>query len=226
MNGYDALTAARDSAYWAGAAALAAWLIGLITLVVNGGGILLLWRQLKISEAAATAASDAVHIAASETRPWLKVSVGGLKGLVGSDGRLRVIGTIVITNVGKTPATNILVGSKVLVQPDAGAIAAAFTELKTEKTGLRAVVFPEEAAESISWNRLVIADDDRGRARDVRLAVLVRYSSKLNKHATPILLDIWPSADESAAIVGWTLVEEGEQPLDSSPAHGHSAVPT
>lgn len=226
MNGYDALTAARDSAYWAAAAALAAWLIGMITLVVNGGGILLLYRQLKISEDAALAARDAVRLAASETRPWLQVSLSHAEGQVGANQHLRVQGHLVISNIGKTPAMNVWIGSRLLVQPVRGEVNEAFEQLRGEDRSRRPVIFPGQEVTTTSYDRVALSDNDFGKSRDVKLAILVRYFSANDSHETPVLLDVWPSEDDVGQIIGWTLVPIDSQALDSSSAYDHPGSPS
>ena len=210
MDSYGALEAARDSAYWAAAAALAAWLIGLITLLVNGGGILLLWRQLKISEEAALAARDAVRIAASETRPWLTLSLDDTRGGVrASSPTLRAYGKVAVSNVGKTPALAVGVKYRVLIEPTNAEIAESFAALRLDMEGRTKVIFPDQTVRLSYWSGCEIPSDDLGTRRQCKLAALVTYSSGAMEHETPVLFEVWPAEDQEGDIFGWNLSEEG-----------------
>lgn len=215
MDSYDVLAAARDSAYWAGAAAVAAW----FALFLNGGGIALLWRQLKISEDAALAARDAVRIAAAETRPWIQAVVRKADGAVTNrDTTLRTVAIVDLVNVGKTPATKISTFSRVLVQPTPREIREAFDALRNRTDVSHRILFPGETTNTYNWTQETVAAEDWHGRRDVFIALLVRYSSGAADHETPMLLNVWPKDDDLAMIGGWELRERTLSELDHSHA--------
>ena len=227
MDGYDALAAARDSAYWAAAAALAAWLIGLITLVVNGGGILLLWRQLKISEDAALAARDAVRIAAAETRPWLQLGFSKLEGYVQFDPpRVRVWGFVDINNIGKTPALSAGMLARLLIDPSRNDIISGLEELRGQIKTRNTIIFPSQILPTQFWLSERVDADDFRHENEIIVLVVANYSSGAEEHETSAVIAVWPKADEMASVVGWKLEESTTQPLDHSPLFAVPVVPT
>lgn len=205
MDGYGALEAAQDSAYWAAAAAMAAWLIGLITLLVNGGGILLLWRQLKISEAAVKAATTATEIAILEQRPWLKVEPmegGHIYFRLGDNSSVMVHIRVEIENVGRTPAVMVDYRFRAVVAGDDPS--EALNDLKAKPAVAETTIFPDDTL-VIPMTSGALTNLREGDFVAVDVVCLVRYRSYASPdwHMTPLLLAIEPApepgVDEAAA---------------------------
>ncbi|GAA0870423.1 hypothetical protein GCM10009116_22590 [Brevundimonas basaltis] len=111
---FEATAAARDAAYFASWSAAAAWVIGLASLALTGGGLVFIWRQLKSTEqaakaavASAQAASAAADAAAITSRPWLTLSIERVFfGLSDPSDPTAVSCQVdyIIKNIGQTPA--------------------------------------------------------------------------------------------------------------------------
>lgn len=108
MDTADSLRAAQDSAYWAGAAAIAAWIIGIVSLLVSGGGMWLLWHTLRATRAgvAEASAGNALAVKANkqQLRAYLIVSNARAEGLLPL-GFAKL--SVDIVNSGQTPARKV-----------------------------------------------------------------------------------------------------------------------
>lgn len=103
---FEVLRGVQDQAYWAAAAALAAWVVGLIGLTVNGLGLALIWRQVKLSNAALALAAETSRMAVLAERPWIKIQSGEV-GFVPSVSFTHMTVDVALENVGKSPASSV-----------------------------------------------------------------------------------------------------------------------
>lgn len=103
---FSEIGAAWNAATWAASSAIAAWLLGLLSICLTGGGLLFVWRQLKATETAANAAW-------MTARPWLKVEVSEEAQFTMVTGEQSVSShlspTVTLVNVGQAPALDIVV---------------------------------------------------------------------------------------------------------------------
>lgn len=188
----DGLRAAQTSANHAGASAVAAWIFGCVGLLLNAGALVFVWRQLKASEVAANAAKAAVEVAQSETRPWIKVepSDGATMsvGLNGSMSSGAVTMRVQIENVGKTPATCVVVRSEILITPSEKAgLVDRMAELANANGPDGSTVFPGDTL-SITDTAIRIFPDQAMVPGFWLLCVVVYGSPNGKRHITPLLL--------------------------------------
>lgn len=104
----EAIEAASDAAYWAAAAAMAAWIFGLVGLVFNATALYFVFRQLAATETAANAAW-------MTSRPWLGFELNRNASVVSmtrSDGTsISLTLEIIVTNIGTAPALDIAISA-------------------------------------------------------------------------------------------------------------------
>lgn len=145
---FDAVMAAKASVYWAATSAVAAWIIGLIGLALNAGGLVFLWRQLQSNGAALKTAAEAVMLTAADTRPWIEVSIHGMPQLTlvkDSNRTYADLGfTIRATNVGRTPALSTQFWAKVIPANTMDALESILQPAKAELLPGRAI-FPDRS---------------------------------------------------------------------------------
>lgn len=122
---FSQVWAVREAAYWAASAATAAWMVGLLGLAVNAGGLWMLWRQLQANRAAleyastsANAAAEALTLANAVERAWLTVTVDDVGYYIEGERGRWVRLTMRTENIGKTPATNVSLSTSIIAPPD------------------------------------------------------------------------------------------------------------
>jgi hypothetical protein len=193
---------ARDQAYWAGAAAVAAWIVGLAGLFVNGVGLFFIWGQLKANRLAlvsaarsADAAADAAKSAQLTARPWIKFEVTRAilflhepdSGEIGCQIDYR------FENIGQTPAVQLAV----IHRPVPAVAGHTVTEddflaLAAEGTSRPRAVFPgESVVEGRSQNfPFPPQPDERMLGFKIIAAVAYRSHSSGELHLTPLTLGL------------------------------------
>lgn len=119
---FEAMNAARDAAFYAAWSAAAAWIVGLSSLVLTGGGLLFIWRQLKATELSADAARQAAVAAVAGTRPWVKLDVKAEVEEGTRPGELVIMVDSQMTNVGATPAAHVEMHVEIPETPDFSAV--------------------------------------------------------------------------------------------------------
>lgn len=175
---FDALMAQRDAAYWAGAAAVATW-VALVALPINGVGIYLVWRQLRINETAlkdATRSADAAVIAAETaaltTRPWVSLDVKKTCSIVETGKRLRVCLDVTIKNIGKTPAVGIWVVQRASIRGGGSTTVEKLKKEHLEWEQAGRTLFPDDVEQSF---RYVDLPETRREPKEWDLAISVFY---------------------------------------------------
>lgn len=101
------MVAAQEAARYAGLSAAAAWIIGLVSLALTGGGLFFIWRQLKSTELAAQAAAAGAEAASLTSRPWVTLSIERVHFGMGRPDDPDAVSCQVdytVKNIGKTPA--------------------------------------------------------------------------------------------------------------------------
>ena len=148
---FDSLLAQRDAAYWAAVSAQAAWLLGLVTILGNGIGLFLVWRQLRANAIAighsaqsAQAAADAAMTAARDVRPWLRLdSPAPIEMHMINADHFQAIVPVRWKNVGRTPASRVSAHAALLREDSIEAAQEALDHLLRDDLGSR-TVFPDE----------------------------------------------------------------------------------
>jgi hypothetical protein len=108
QSAFSEVGAAWNAAYWAGAAALAAWILGLLTLGLNAGGLFLIWRQLRTGAESLEHSAEATRMAIMANRPWLSIDLGWIQTLSGSpDQSAKIVTLVRIRNRGASPAIDV-----------------------------------------------------------------------------------------------------------------------
>lgn len=197
----DTLRAAQASAGHAWASARASiWsaTIGILGLVLNGGGLLFIYKQLKTSEAAANAATEATRIASLEQRPWLKVEPTGQGHIyfrVGPPRSVMIHLGVTIENIGQTPAVMMDYRFGIVLR-GVHEPAEVLKELQNMPPAAESTVFPGDR---------VIIPMTTGKAHnlqdgdfvEVAVVCLVRYRSYASTqwHSTPLLLAVGPAPE-------------------------------
>lgn len=102
----EAVQGVQDQAYWAATAAVAAWLLGLIGLIVNGVGLALIWRQVKHGNAALVFAAETSRMAVLAERPWIKIRSDEI-AFVPTPHFTHTTVEVALENVGKGPALGV-----------------------------------------------------------------------------------------------------------------------
>lgn len=165
------------TAYWAAASAQAAWMLGLITILGNGIGLFLVWRQLRAngiaighSAQSAQAAADAAMTAARDVRPWLRLDSPAPVEMhkINAD-QFQAMVSVRWKNVGRTPASRVA-GHAVLL-PDESAEAARDALDQFLRTDLSSrTIFPEEE-DGIGFGVQLLADGDERSGWPILVAV-------------------------------------------------------
>lgn len=105
--------AAMASAHWAAWSAVAAWVIGIASLLTNLAAIILVYRQLQANRQAlrdtarsADSAADAARASLMTSRPWVKLEVQRIFFGFSGDAERRLTCQVdyQIENIGQTPA--------------------------------------------------------------------------------------------------------------------------
>ena len=152
---FELLLAQREAAYWTAWAAGAA-VLGLIGLPVNGIGIWLVWRQLKLNESAlkdasrsADAAATAAEASMLATRPWIRLKVDSEKSTISNISGSHVLSLhISYENIGKTPATRLWILEKAVADDELDLVSH-FEESHQQFVDAGSSLFPEEGDEGI-----------------------------------------------------------------------------
>jgi len=98
--------------YWAKWTAWAAWLGLILTLTLNAVALRLVWRQLKAAEEASRTAAEMADLVYRDTRPWITVELADDQAelaYIPGQRALVAAATVIVTNVGKTPAFDVRV---------------------------------------------------------------------------------------------------------------------
>ena len=115
---------AEAQTYWTAVAAVAAVLIGCLTVTVNAVGLYLLWGQLRANREAlaaatksANAATEAARHSQLTSRPWIKFDIdGGLLRLMPElPDEMTAMVSVNYENIGQTPAIQVAVIFKPLI---------------------------------------------------------------------------------------------------------------
>jgi hypothetical protein len=192
-DGYDTLKAAQDAAYWAGTSALAAWLIGALTLALNGVAAFFLWHQLRASRQALSAATEAANAATAGIRPWIQLFIADTGKLSVQHGICLFGCDVSFKNVGKTPAPDCQLHI-VAVQPESPEatssddLLAAYNKTMEEGSFIGTTLFPDESKSASGPYKLEVL----AHSRQPSLIMLVfnvtyRVPGEKRWHSTPTI---------------------------------------
>lgn len=112
MDGYTQLTAAFDQAHWAASAAIAAWVLGFLTLVLNGAGLFFIYGQLRLNRRSIEVAEMAARAAVADVRPWLNLEVDHAATMRYSNGEWSLSFRCKAQNKGRTVAAEVACGAR------------------------------------------------------------------------------------------------------------------
>ncbi|WP_313004811.1 hypothetical protein [Brevundimonas sp.] len=225
--------------YWGAAAALAAWIIGLAGLCLNGAGIILLVRQLaanrqaiEAANASALAAAEAARIATLDTRPWVRGEAEKYVEcrLNASDGRLALAfeQSFKIQNIGRTPATAVRVMSSVLTDPSQTQIDDTIAGLALVRLPGAVALFPEESNTVLLKSHAELEARHLHESLRVLMVIVVTYSDHLGgkRKVSPFVWSVSNADDSSPPMFRMLTPRPGITVIELVSYGGHSWGPT
>lgn len=174
-----------------------------ISVLISTVGLWLIYRQLKATEKAAQsaissakAAEDAAQIALSGTRPWIKLTLINEGEAYLREDRKNIFASIriIATNIGKTPATNVVFHSKLLTSSDDDVLSNYISSMPN-RPFQAATIFPDDARGFGGQDRLDISQSYPG---FIRFLLVISYQSPGGKHhISPMLVEEYWDPDIS-----------------------------
>lgn len=229
----DTLRAAQASAGHAWATAWAAWIIGLGGLALNGFALAFIYRQLRTSETAANAAARATQITSADLRPWVKLQIESVTLRISTTREHLAYSTVKwkVNNVGKTPAIEMDVQAKLVIDSGAYDYDAILAELRGRDRKAVRTAFPGDDLEETTYVQCDLRHIDRKKEADwigPEVVAIVRYkASGGEEHETPLVVQLWPDDDaEDFTFTAKTLREEGERKVSPLLSRQHKLSPT
>ncbi|MFN7106828.1 MAG: hypothetical protein ACK4MY_01270 [Brevundimonas sp.] len=233
---FDALLAQRDAAYWAGVAAIAAW-VGVVTSSIALG---LVWQQLRANAAAlkastksADAAANAARIAFQQSRPWIKLSLTSRNSSVyftpAHDGiyqNPQISIPIRYENVGQTPALGHLVITRGVRDPhlnNGAELRAVWKEILATDWHPQEAVFPGDGQDVGYGTSLPWPADLPSASFAVLVVALYKNAIDEPWHGTPLIVWLHGPQPTGTPVRG---IDGSRVPVLLSTGGGHGTYPT
>jgi len=184
-------------AFWTASTAYAAW----CALALNTFGLIVLVRQLRLTEIAADAArlsadaaSAGTKIALAQSRPWITVDVADQAVVVIGKDRDRLMMSIkaTIRNVGKTPALLVIWHMIPVLKTDDESLARALAEFGARDEGTATTLFPEEERAFTGGRWIAVGPKDHIGMPHALCAVEYRSTVGGERHWTQVLVAEFP----------------------------------
>lgn len=163
-------------------------------IIVSAVGLVLVYRQLRLTaraaqsaEAGAAAAKVATDIALADTRPWLQVDIeeGSATANLrkGPPRNLQCYLRVVVTNIGRTPARDVTFHFVPLADSSDENLLKAINNLP--KGGLqKTVIFPDEVRYFGSGKSIEV---EESLFPPFKALIVLEYTSAVGRHVTPLL---------------------------------------
>lgn len=232
----DMLRATQASAGHAWSSALSAQIsigVAVAGFALNALGLWLIFRQLKVSEAAANAASEATRIASSDMRPWLTLEADHSEQafIRTHDGQPPFISvgiTLKVENVGRSPALAVDIESTALIAAGSDDISNALKALRERPQVAFATKFPGNTTTKFSVVSRSIDSEMVNSRFPVSVVSLVRYRSFGGAiHETPAVLILREDSEAGREFGMDNILSPGaERPCDIAYSLDYPVSPT
>lgn len=201
------LHAQQVAAWWTRFAAITST----VGLLVSAGGLFLIWRQLRHSEAtvaesarASKAAAEAANAAMLSSRPWSKIVSGYAQ--FHQDGNPPLLNvSFLIANVGATPAIMTVSQVAHIAEPRQALVQQAIQNLEEGDLSKGATVFPGE--EFRVTHALTLPEATTSQDWMVALLVSYRRTGSTEGHTSGTVLNIradtddWPHSGDQGEVI-------------------------